>query len=287
MLPALPIALGLVLAPVLVPVRHAAAQTYSLTILGTLRADGTGNSTARGINDAGVVVGQAAADTGGLHAFRWSAPAGGPGIMADLGRLVVPFETMAQDINTSGSITGFGLTRPEGFGSGFRYAGAPPLVNLRETGGGGDSLAFGIADDGTIVGWSNLQQGCGNPDCMSNPGHAIVWPSGSVIPTRLPELGGYYSAATKISRDGATICGYGAIASGQTRAFRLRAGEGAAPLSPLPGDILRLRRERCRRGGWSVALGGGRIQSGPVDRHRRDRSRSARGRERLLGPGDQ
>ncbi len=211
--------------------QRALAQGYSLSVIGTLRSDGTGVSYARGLNDSGVIVGACSADGGGgSHIFRWSIGGG----IVDMGRLVSPFDSVALSVNSSGDFCGMGVTQAGGFASGLRYGGTGPMVNLPESGGGGDSYAHGIADNGTVVGWSNFGIGCGSPECSGNPGHAVLWgPSGVSL---LPELGGFFSAAFSISPNAQFICGYAAISSGRQRGFRIVSGVATA-LEPLAGDI--------------------------------------------------
>jgi len=205
-----------------------ATPTYSLSILGTLRTDGTGTSYAGGINDAGVVVGGASNESG-VVVFRWRQATG----MSDRGALVVPYATYGLSINSSEALCGFGLTQSNGFAAPLRENPAGPIVPLTRFAGGGDAYAYRIAENGTSVGWSNSGQGCGSPLCAGNPGHAVTWDSAGVM-TALPELGGYYSAGTDISADGSKICGYAANPLAEMRAFRLVSGV-ATELPPLAG----------------------------------------------------
>lgn len=226
----------------------APAQTYNLTILGTFRTDGTGNSYAYGINDAGLVVGGAQTDTEDRHVFRWTSGGG----MIDVGRLVPPYISFALCVNASGELSGAGYTQSNGFASAVRQAAGGELINLPEP--GGDSYGYSIADDGTIVGWSNFNQGCGGPQCFSNPGHAARW-NGTDFHL-LPELGGYFSVATGITANGSILCGYAADSSGSTRGYRQVGIAGTpVPLSPLPGDTASYANGLNSAGdvvGWSV-----------------------------------
>ena len=209
----------------------ASGQSYTMTVLSTLRTDGGGVSLGLGVNASGVVVGRAETDSGELHVARWNSS----GVIADLGTLVSPYPSVAFDINASGELCGAGSTQSSGFASALRQSGAGSLVNLPEGSGGGDSYGYGIADDGTIVGWTNFAQGCGSYVCAGNPGHAVRWVGTSI--SLLPDLGGYYSVASDISHDGSVICGFGANPGGQTRAYRLVGVAGTAvALAPLAGD---------------------------------------------------
>ena len=206
----------------------AAATTYSATILGTLRTDGTGTSYAGGINDAGVVVG-GASSANGTVVFRWRQSTG----LSDRGMLVPPHASYGLSINSAEALCGYGLTQSNGFAGPFRENPAGPLKPLPRFVGGGDGYAYRIAENGVSVGWSNGGTGCGSASCFANPGHAVAWDTAAVLIT-LPDLGGYFSAGTDISPDGTKICGYAANGAAQTRAFRLVAGVATA-LPPLPG----------------------------------------------------
>lgn len=204
------------------------APVYSGTILGTLRSDGTGTSFAGGINDAGVVVG-GASSAAAIVVFRWRAGTG----MSDRGTLVSPFPSYGFAINSSETLCGYGVTQSTGFAQPLREEMAETLFGLPRLGGGADGYAYRIAENGMSVGWSNSLAGCGSPTCVSNPGRAVAWDAaGNLSP--LPDLGGYFSAATDISPDGTKICGYAATPSNLQRAFRLVSGV-ATELPPLAG----------------------------------------------------
>jgi probable HAF family extracellular repeat protein len=108
-------------------------------------------TTARAINDDGIVVGTAS--TGGTdvgHAVRWQA-----GAAQDLGTLDGGSFSEARDVNASGTIVGSSSTNG-GQLSGthaFRYSDGAGMVDL--TAGFDDGRAEGINDTGQIVGWRN------------------------------------------------------------------------------------------------------------------------------------
>ncbi len=207
---------------------RAEASSYDLTVLGTLRTDTTGTSEATGINNAGLVVGWAATDGSAGHVFRWTSSGG----MTDEGALVVSLLSAATDVNSDGALCGFGLTQSNGFATAAHQAPGGALLDLPKPAGAGDSYGYSISDSGVVVGWTNLTSGCGYPQCVSSPGHAMKWSEGSSA--FLPNLGGYFSVASAISNDGSEICGYGANMLGQIRGFRLH-GTSIDELPPLAG----------------------------------------------------
>lgn len=88
------------------------------------------------------------------HAWLWTTP--GPG--TDLGNLPGFESTWAQDINQNGQVVGFGMTHsnPNGFPThAFSWT---PNGGLKDLGAEGrNSRAFGINNQGYIVGWSDFQ----------------------------------------------------------------------------------------------------------------------------------
>ncbi len=220
--------LVLAIASVLLPSPAMCTTTYTLQVLRTLRSDGAGSSTAKGINNGGVVVG-GASSLSGTVVFRWRASTG----MIGHGAVVPPNESQGLSINSAGMLCGYGITQPTGFAIGLNENPAGPLRSLPRLAGGGDAVANAISESGRSVGWSNRAVGCGAPECTSNPGAAVLWDSVGVL-TPLPNLGGYFSAATDVSPDGSKICGYGANSSGQLLAFRVVSGVATA-LPPLTG----------------------------------------------------
>ena len=101
MLPLIRLAIGLAIVYALSGTVH--AQTaWVPTDLGTL---GGHNSYARGINNAGQVVGDSQVASGATHAFLWSAVSG----MVDLGTLGGT-NSYARAINDAGQVVGYSET---------------------------------------------------------------------------------------------------------------------------------------------------------------------------------
>lgn len=131
--------------------------------LGTL---GGSRSQARGVNDAGQVVGYSQTSSGYNHAFLWE-----NGAMQDLGTFPGGIVSMANAINNSGQVAGH---------SSYGASGGYELHAFRWSGGmtdlgtlGGDaSWGYGINESGHVVGQSMIAP---YPD---NTGHAFLWSGG-------------------------------------------------------------------------------------------------------------
>jgi probable HAF family extracellular repeat protein len=133
---------------------HAAVR-YSITDLGTL---GGGASYARGINDAGQVVGMSETASGESHAFVTV-----NGEMTDLGTLGGR-HSFALDINDAGQVVGWSsIPSPHDESSVFDELHAFVTVNGEMTDlgtlGGGYSEAYDINNAGQVVGWSLTARG--------------------------------------------------------------------------------------------------------------------------------
>jgi probable HAF family extracellular repeat protein len=115
--------------------------------LGSLAGD-EGESVALGINDSGEVVGYSTLATStDLRAFLWTAAAG----MRDLGTLSGGSDSIGSAINDAGEIAGTASPNPHGGqNSGAVAWGKNGTAQL--LGAGLSSEAFGINDDGEIVG---------------------------------------------------------------------------------------------------------------------------------------
>jgi uncharacterized membrane protein len=209
----------------LLPSAFVFGQVYEITEIPSFRADGQGETYASAINENDVVVGAAARENGARAPFRRMPN----GQMLDLGFInSLTFQTTAAAINNSNVVAGNAQTQPGGFGSAWRFSDATGLVDLPEL-GGGDSVANGINSAGVLVGWANKAQGCGAPDCVSNPGFAVKWVGNAI--QEVPGLGGYFSVAVAIN-DSGEICGYGAT-NGAWRGFRVGANSSVRPLAGL------------------------------------------------------
>ncbi len=129
---------------------------WNVIDLGTL---GGATSAAVDINDAGVVVGNAATAAGPNHAFIWTAAAG----MWDLGTLG-GLTSGAAAINRFGWVVGTSLIAT-GQSRAFLWSAATGMANLG-TLGGTSSFAFDISDAGVVI---------GNSTTATGATHAFVW----------------------------------------------------------------------------------------------------------------
>jgi probable HAF family extracellular repeat protein len=116
------------------------------TDLGTL---GGRRSEARAVNDRGQIVGGADLATGPSHAFLYQ-----NGVMTDLGTLFGSTSSIADSINSSGTVVGSSGSRPFLWSDGTMYA----LADLITPGSGWIlDAATGINDAGLIVGYGGYQ----------------------------------------------------------------------------------------------------------------------------------
>lgn len=130
--------------------------------LGTL---GGARSQARGVNDAGQVVGYSLKSSGYNHAFLWQ-----DGVMIDLGALGggATSISMAFAINNAGQVVGQSTTAA-GKWRAFRWSGG--MADLGAL-GGGHSFGYGINESGHAVGASTIGV---SPDITD---HATRWSGG-------------------------------------------------------------------------------------------------------------
>ncbi len=138
------------------------AQNYAVTDLGAL---GGTNSSAYGINNHGVIVGDAMLPDGRTHAFAFT-----NGLMMDLGALGGT-NSRAYGINNQGHIVGMAdLTN--GMHHGFWDANGSNGFTMMDLGtlGGTNSLAYAINDHDTIAGQADLPAGLS---------HAFIWTNSS------------------------------------------------------------------------------------------------------------
>jgi probable HAF family extracellular repeat protein len=204
-------------------------QMKDLGTLGGSAPPGFGGSVsvARGINDAGQVVGfsRTGPTHEGTHAFLWT-PGGTDGVasnpqMLDLrtlghegGLASNTLGSDAFDINNHEQVVGSSLT-PDYHKHAFLWTrggtdGIATNPQMKDLGtlGGGWSEATSISDTGAVVGWSNLSEGGG-----AAVTHAFLWTPGATdgVPTNpqmkdLGALGGRSSFATGVSGD--TVVGF-------------------------------------------------------------------------------
>ena len=153
-----------------------AGGTY--TDLGTL---GGANSNARGINDAGQIVGGSDNASGQFHAYVYAG-----GSMSDLGTLGGD-RSEAFAINNHGTIVGDaqnGDPATEGFGQAFGYAGGA-MKALGTLPGGLGSNAYAVNNNGTIGG-SSFEGPFTAPEY---PFHAVTFSDGTAHSIGASDLG--------------------------------------------------------------------------------------------------
>jgi probable HAF family extracellular repeat protein len=172
-----------------------------------------GATEATGINNSGQVVGWATTSSGASHAFLYSG-----GIMTDLGT------TEATGINNSGQVVGFYVV---GYPSDKIYAwlySGGVRTNLGNLPGGTGSYAYGINDNGQVVG-----QGY---NVSSGQQHAFLNSGGTM--TDLGTLPGYpiSSIAYGINNNGQVVGA--SVARTNSHAF-LYSGSTMTDLGTLPG----------------------------------------------------
>jgi probable HAF family extracellular repeat protein len=130
--------------------------------LGTLRADGAGQSVATAVDDDGTVVGRSVADDGRTHAFRWTKREG----MTDLGTLPGDEAGAAFDVE-SGAIVGWS-SRADEFATrtATRWDGETrDSIGTFRVDDTGYSQAYGVVGD-VVVGASQVDAG---------GSHAFAW----------------------------------------------------------------------------------------------------------------
>jgi len=114
------------------------------------------------IKDDGRMVGQK-----NNHAWFWSAPGAGQ----DLGTLTAPYngESQALDINQNGQVVGYAMQPNPPNDSASHAFSWTPNGGLKDLGtlGGPHSRAFGITNEGYIVGWADT--GSGTVGCLWTP----------------------------------------------------------------------------------------------------------------------
>ncbi len=185
-----------------VPPANPAPQTpdeFTLVFNGTMGAEQAGHNSLGVANrsigaivarkvDLKTIVGYSSMN-GGVHAYSYSG-----GIMTDLGTLGGTI-SVAQGINTAGTIVGYSRTTGDSTVHAFSYSGG--VMTDLGTLGGTTSVAQGINTAGTIVGFSRRAGGAYN--------YAFSY-SGGVM-TDLGTFGGIESIALGINTAG-TIVGY-------------------------------------------------------------------------------
>jgi probable HAF family extracellular repeat protein len=176
------------------------AAEYEIIDLGTL---GGAETYARGINEAGQVVGNSLGASG-YHAFLWEDVNGNgqsdPGEMTDVGDLGGA-ESVAFDINEAGQVVGLSYTA-SGQVHAFLWMLEAGMIDLG-TLGGAYSLAYAINDAGQVVGYSYTAGGSYGYGSY----HAFLWTPGAGMIDLVP-LGGD-SGAGAINEAGQVAGGSG------------------------------------------------------------------------------
>lgn len=151
------------------------------------------SSSAEAINEAGQVAGVADLSTGAKRAFRWTAEGG----MQDLGVLPGTRDSVAVDINNAGHVVGNSYGAVPGgtwIDAAFVWTPEAGMQNLGSLGGG--AVAYGINDQGQVVGRSN--------------GQAFLWTAeagmqslNSLVAAQFPEMAYInFTQATAINQSG-------------------------------------------------------------------------------------
>ena len=174
------------------------SASYNIVDLGVL--PGGSQSAGYGLNQVGVVVGNATVPGGSTHGFKFA-----NGIISDIGALTSGASTHAYAVNSQGDVTG-----ETQVGS---YEHAYVLINgvMHDLGtlGGHTSFAYAINDSQTVVGGSYIR---GDKEV-----HAFVWTPATGMKD-LGTLGGGFSLAYAITAAG-KIAGYSTNSRGQNDAF--------------------------------------------------------------------
>ncbi len=161
--------------------QSAAAQTYTVTDLGTLRA---GSARIHGVNESGQAVGASGHPHGAdTHAFFWQKQGG----IRDLGTLPGGDYSSAFAINDSGVVVGTSNISTSMHA--FSWTTSRGLQDLGTLPGANASSALAINNQGQIVG--------------SSGDHAVLWSGGSI--QDLGTLGGATSEAHGIKNLGAIV----------------------------------------------------------------------------------
>ncbi len=198
-----------------------AAEPY--TNLGTLRADGTGRSSARSINNSGQVVGwsdlEAVDNAFDSHAFFYD-PAGSA-TLEDIGTFGGK-NSFANAINDAGTIVGLSTdSNNDTFAFSFQPGVDSALVNLGTLNSDTPfSVAYDINSNNQVVGFSVA----GRPRQANQPApsHAVLYENGNVIDLneQIDCPLGWTLITAKGINDAGQIVGSGEI-NGETHAFLL------------------------------------------------------------------
>ena len=180
-------------------------------ICGLPPLDGAVFSTAYGINERGLIVGESGLDVSRVHAVLWhSSPK--PGVI-DLGTLGGDY-SWASAINDRGDIVGQAQAA-NGNWHATLWRGNR-IIALQNFGADPFGCAFAINGGGQIAGFSGVD--------FSDPttAHALLWEGGKVInlQTQLPSASGWVLLAALSINDAGQIAGFG-LHKGKIRPFLL------------------------------------------------------------------
>lgn len=158
-------------------------------------------STARGLNNAGQIVGERGADPATVQAFVWQ-----NGTITNLGVLPGMTFSYGYDINEAGvivGVSGTGTLNDPISARGFTWTVGGGMQALSTL--GGSSGARAINDNGDVVGGSTVSG--------SSPAHAVVWRAGVITDIQPVSLEANTGAAWSINKLGEVVGNfYGAYA---------------------------------------------------------------------------
>jgi probable HAF family extracellular repeat protein len=207
---------------------------YTVTDLGTLGSSpgypNSANSAATGINNSGLIVGETTTSSNSFYGYEPFSYTTGTGMV---GLPVLPggIAGFANAVNNNGVFAG--LSEASGtFTEATSYTSGGVATGLGFLPGGGVySTAWGINDNDTIVGASDIGAGVSSLNAFSIPTAGGV-PSGPM--TNLGTLGGSSSIALGIN-NGGVIVGYSTNSVGNNEAFSYTTSGGIVGLGTLGG----------------------------------------------------
>jgi probable HAF family extracellular repeat protein len=166
------------------------------------------------INDNGEIVGESVFEYGPpftSHAFDWTSAGG----MKDLGTLAGGDTSMANAINSSGTIVGQSNSGSFETWHAVQWSPSGEIKDLGTLPGGTYSVAFGINDSGQVVGYANISD---------NAAHAMLWTStGGMqdLNDLIPAGTGWVLINANAINDAGQITGYGTKNGTRNYAFLL------------------------------------------------------------------
>jgi probable HAF family extracellular repeat protein len=207
----------------------AAAQAAVFIPLGDLPG-GLFSSRAYGVsNDGTVVAGTGSSTTTGTQAFRWTSAGGIVGI-GFLPGAVQP-SSAAYAISGDGTVI-VGQSNIPNARQAFRWTSSGGMVGLASPGGGPESIAWGVSNDGNkIVGEGYDAPGNNGKVACSWSGNSVSVIGNSVQGSGLKPL-----TARAVSASGSVIVGQGTYFGSGFQAFRFPGADGSANAEAL-GDI--------------------------------------------------